>query len=130
MATLARAMAKGAEVPRSTAEVHRLRAWKSEATGYGRELDETTTSRCGAQWRDSQARTDIHRYYTPRWVPFPNVMDTNYPLATPRAPPRSLDEMLTAARRLSKAIGTYLRIDFFDSAAGAVFNEHRFPGAA
>jgi hypothetical protein len=68
-------------------------------------------------------RTGIHRYYTPRWEPFPDVMDTNYPLAPPRAPPRGLDEMLEAARRLSKAIGTYMRIDFFDSAVGAVFNE-------
>lgn len=68
-------------------------------------------------------RTGIQRYYTPRWESFPDVMDTNYPLAPPRAPPRSLDEMLGAARRLSKAIGTYMRIDFFDSAEGAVFNE-------
>lgn len=69
------------------------------------------------------SQTGIQRYYTPRWEPFPDVMDTNYPLAPPRAPPASLDEMLAAARRLSKAIGTYMRIDFFDSAAGAVFNE-------
>ena len=42
-------------------------------------------------------RTGIQRYYTPRWEPFPDVMDTNYPLAPPRQPPRCLDEMLDAA---------------------------------
>jgi hypothetical protein len=68
-------------------------------------------------------RTGTQRYYTARWETFPDVMDTNYPLAPPREPPRSLDEMLGAATRLSQAIGTYMRIDFFDSAAGAVFNE-------
>jgi hypothetical protein len=31
--------------------------------------------------------------------------------------------MLGMAMRLSEAIGTYMRIDFFDGAAGAVFNE-------
>jgi hypothetical protein len=67
--------------------------------------------------------TGIQRYYTARWEPFSDVMDTDYPLAPPRAPPRSLDEMLDVATRLSQAIGTYMRIDFFDSAAGAVFNE-------
>jgi hypothetical protein len=67
--------------------------------------------------------TGIHRYYTPRWEPFPDVMDAHYPLAPPRAPPRCLDEMVGAATRLGQAIGTYVRIDFFCSAAGAVFNE-------
>jgi hypothetical protein len=68
-------------------------------------------------------RTGIQRYYTPSWEPFPDVMDTNYPLAPPREPPRALDEMLGAAARLALAIGTYMRIDFFGSAAGTVFNE-------
>jgi hypothetical protein len=67
--------------------------------------------------------SDIHRYYTPLWEPFPDVMDTTYPLAPPREPPRCLDEMLGAATRLSQAIGTYMRIDFFGSTVGAVFNE-------
>ena len=67
--------------------------------------------------------TGIHRYYTARWEPFPDVMDAHYPLAPPRAPPRCLDEMLGVATQLGQAIGTYMRIDFFDGVAGAVFNE-------
>lgn len=67
--------------------------------------------------------TGIHRYYTPRWEPFPDVMDAHYPLAPQRNRPRCLDEMLDAATRLGQAIGTYVRIDFFCGAAGAVFNE-------
>lgn len=65
----------------------------------------------------------FQRYYTPRWEQFPDVMDTNYSSAPLREPPPNLDEMLDSATRLSQAIGTYMRIDFFDSAAGAVFNE-------
>jgi len=64
-----------------------------------------------------------HRFYTPRWEPFPDVMDGNYPLAPRRGPPRCLEEMLGAATRLGEAIGTYMRVDFFASDAGAVFNE-------
>ena len=67
--------------------------------------------------------TGLHRYYTASWEPFPDAMDTNYQLAPPSERPRCLDELLGAATRLSQAIGTYMRIDFFGSAAGPVFNE-------
>jgi teichuronopeptide biosynthesis TupA-like protein len=66
---------------------------------------------------------NAHRFYTPDWDSFPDLMDGYYPLAGPRAPPRCLDEMLETATRLGTAIGTYMRIDFFASDAGAVFNE-------
>ena len=68
-------------------------------------------------------RTGIHRYYTPHWEAFPDAMDTHYALAPPRPPPRDLDLMLADSTRLGRAIGTYMRVDFFGSPAGAVFNE-------
>jgi hypothetical protein len=67
--------------------------------------------------------TGLHRYYTPRWEAFADPMDTHYPPAPMRPPPPWLDTMLAAAARMGQAIGTYMRIDFFGSAAGPVFNE-------
>jgi hypothetical protein len=64
-----------------------------------------------------------HRFYTSRWDAFPDAMSTSYPLAPVRPAPRCLDEMLAAASRMGEAIGTYMRIDFFASDAGPVFNE-------
>ena len=67
--------------------------------------------------------TGLHRYYTPDWSAFPDVMDTSYPQAPERDRPRCLDDMLAAAARLGQAVGTYMRVDFFGNAEGAVFNE-------
>jgi hypothetical protein len=67
--------------------------------------------------------TGVHRYYTARWETFADPMDTNYPLAPRRPAPPYLDEMLAAATRIGQAIGTYMRVDFFGSAAGPIFNE-------
>lgn len=69
------------------------------------------------------ARTGIHRYYTPAWETFEDIMDTAKPLAPPREAPPCLAEMLLLARRLGHALGTYMRIDFFSTDRGCVFNE-------
>ena len=50
-------------------------------------------------------------------------MNTDLAQAEPRDPPRCLEEMLRLARRLGVAIGTHMRIDFFASDSGYVFNE-------
>jgi hypothetical protein len=63
------------------------------------------------------------RYYTPAWEPFEDVMDTVRPLGEVREPPACLAEMRDLAIRLGRAIGTYMRIDFFGTDRGAVFNE-------
>ncbi|MCK6461712.1 MAG: hypothetical protein L6Q95_17655 [Planctomycetes bacterium] len=67
--------------------------------------------------------TACMRYYTPRWEPFEDVMDTARPPSDLRDPPGCLPEMLDLARRLGKEIGTYMRIDFFATDRGCVFNE-------
>lgn len=64
-----------------------------------------------------------HRFYTPDWRPFADPMNTQIPQAEPRDPPRCLPAMLELAARLGAAIGTYMRIDFFASDQGCVFNE-------
>jgi hypothetical protein len=64
-----------------------------------------------------------HRFYTSRWDHFSDVMSPSYPLAPPQPAPRWLDQMLVAASRMGEAIGTYMRIDFFVSEDGPVFNE-------
>ena len=63
------------------------------------------------------------RMYTPDWQPFTDPMD----VAVPRAPvveaPACLDEMLECASRLGRELGTYMRVDFFATDRGCVFNE-------
>jgi hypothetical protein len=68
-------------------------------------------------------RAQGHRFYTPDWRPFSDPMNTDVPEAELRNPPRCLNEMLELAARLGTAIGTYMRVDFFASDAGCVFNE-------
>jgi hypothetical protein len=63
------------------------------------------------------------RYYTAGWEPMADRMDATCALAPLMDPPPALDEMLRCAIRLGRSIGTYMRIDFFSSDAGAVFNE-------
>ena len=68
-------------------------------------------------------QTGPHRFYTPEWRPFPDAASGRYPVAPARPAPHFLAEMLDAARRLGEALGTYMRVDFFGSDAGAFFNE-------
>lgn len=63
------------------------------------------------------------RWYTPAWEPFPDRMATAWPAGEVRGPPGFLGEMLDLAGRMGRAIGTYMRIDFFGTDRGCVFNE-------
>jgi len=73
--------------------------------------------------RDVYAGGAKHRYYTPAWEPFADPMNVALPQAAVRNPPPCLDEMLRLAVRLGTAFGTFVRIDFFSSVHGCVFNE-------
>jgi hypothetical protein len=64
-----------------------------------------------------------HRYYHPDWSRFDDPMDLVVPLAPEQPAPPFLGEMLEAAGALGAFIGTYMRIDFFGSDSGLVFNE-------
>jgi len=63
------------------------------------------------------------RFYTPEWEPFHDPMNIHLPLAEISDAPPFLDEMLTLAKKLGAAIGTYMRIDFFAGERGCLFNE-------
>ena len=63
------------------------------------------------------------RYYTASWEPMLDRMDAASELAPLMDPPACLDEMIGHAVRLGRSLGTYMRIDFFSSDDGAVFNE-------
>lgn len=63
------------------------------------------------------------RFFTSEWEPFRDPMLTTSPLAEVRDAPRGLDEMLACALRLGAAFGTYVRIDFFATDRGCLFNE-------
>lgn len=64
-----------------------------------------------------------HRYYTPDWRPFPDLVNVALPQTPLMDPPRCLDEMVRCAARMGAALGTYMRIDFFSTDRGCVFNE-------
>jgi hypothetical protein len=69
-------------------------------------------------------KADSRLVYTPDWEPFKErIMDTALPRSEPRDPPAGLAEMLALASRLGADLGTYMRIDFFASEGGCVFNE-------
>jgi hypothetical protein len=63
------------------------------------------------------------RFYTAEWQPIADQMHTYLPQSEPRDPPRCLDEMLCLAVRLGAVLGTYMRVDFFATPHGCVFNE-------
>jgi TupA-like ATPgrasp len=71
----------------------------------------------------SGVKTGRHRFYTADWRAFRDPMSTRLPQADFSDPPRCLGEMLDLAARLGTAVGTYLRIDFFATSRGCVFNE-------
>jgi len=71
----------------------------------------------------SSIRAYRHRYYTPGWRSFEPPTDPGIAPAEQVDPPWFLGEMLDAASRLGRALGTYMRIDFFGSDRGCVFNE-------
>jgi len=71
----------------------------------------------------SLARMAPDRYYTADWRPFEQRLDDTRILGPLMDPPACLDEILTAARALGRTLGTFMRIDFFISDKGAVFNE-------
>jgi TupA-like ATPgrasp len=63
------------------------------------------------------------RYYTPSWETFPDPMNTNMPISEIRSRPEGLEPMVELAARIGAELGTYMRIDFFATDRGCVFNE-------
>ncbi len=51
----------------------------------------------------------------------PVVLDS--PVLEPRPRPARLDELLAVARRLGTAVGTFIRVDLYDTPRGVVFGE-------
>lgn len=51
------------------------------------------------------------------------IDNTSYPAGSYQEPPACLEEMVACAKRLSKAYGIFVRIDFYATDKGAVFGE-------
>jgi hypothetical protein len=68
-----------------------------------------------------EART--MRFYSPLWEPLAERVVANVVEAAPEPPPAFLDEMVRASERVAAAAGTYLRVDFFVTERGPLFNE-------
>jgi hypothetical protein len=73
--------------------------------------------------RSANARDTRQRIYTAGWKIFEDPMDTAFPPGDAIDPPQCLEEMLTYARKLGKAYGTYVRVDLYASRGGCVFGE-------
>ena len=73
--------------------------------------------------RSARRQDTKHRFYTEQWKMFEDQMITNLPQGNYTEPPRCLDEMLMSAKKLGRAYGTYVRIDFYASKRGCVFGE-------
>jgi hypothetical protein len=71
----------------------------------------------------SRARMAPDRYYTADWRPFDQTLDATRDVGPLLPPPACLEEMVSAATRIGRTLGTFMRIDFFVSDKGAVFNE-------
>jgi hypothetical protein len=63
------------------------------------------------------------RYYRPDWGEWDDVMDRALPQGPAADPPPFLAELIETSIRLGQLIGTYMRVDFFGSERGLVFNE-------
>ncbi len=77
------------------------------------QLLERTSGRTGRSWR----------FYTPDWEPVPDRMNTYLDEAKIKEAPACLGRMLELAGRMGAELGTYMRIDFFVTDGGCVFNE-------
>ena len=63
------------------------------------------------------------RYYTPAWEPFPEPMQLHPEEDAVREPPPGVAEMVRLATAIGRSLGTYMRVDFFATEHGPVFNE-------
>lgn len=72
---------------------------------------------------DSPQSEGRSRYYTPDWQPIDDRIDFHYPQGEVRPPPADVETMLSLASRMGAAIGTFMRVDFFLTDRGWVFNE-------
>jgi hypothetical protein len=68
-------------------------------------------------------RTGTKIFYTPQWEPLADRMQARLPQGEIRDPPACLEEMLRHASTLGAQLQTYMRIDFFATDRGSMFNE-------
>ena len=70
--------------------------------------------------RDGQA---VHAFYSADWRRESMPISTRYPESPAISPPRCLDALVDAARRLGAAYGSFVRVDMYASDRGCVFGE-------
>jgi len=63
------------------------------------------------------------RFYSPRWEPLPGRVVATVEESAPEPPPAGLDEMVRASAAVGREVATFLRVDFFATPRGPVFNE-------
>lgn len=73
--------------------------------------------------RSANNQDTRRQLYTPEWELFEDPMNTSFSPSGNIDPPSCLNEMLTMGKKLGRAYGTYVRIDFYSSKLGCVFGE-------
>ena len=63
------------------------------------------------------------RFYSASWEPFSDPISRELPQADPVPAPSCLPELLRAGKRLGRAYGTYVRVDFLVTGGRVVFGE-------
>lgn len=78
---------------------------------------------CIRSHRTGEADWAYHCSFDRDWNPLPEPLYDDAPHAPPIAPPAGLGQLLSAASTLGAAVGTFIRADFYLTAAGPVFGE-------
>ncbi len=65
-----------------------------------------------------------HRFYSSDWEPFSDQMNTGIYQGPTIEPPNCWKQLLSDARKLGNAWGTYVRVDMYASERGPVFGEY------
>lgn len=66
----------------------------------------------------------FHRQFDARWNLLTEPVHTQGPFGGVFPSPNCFDEMLSCARHLGAAFGTYVRVDYYASDKGAIFSEY------
>lgn len=72
---------------------------------------------------DIGAASMTQRCYSADWKPFDDPLTNAVPLAPLQPPPPGLDQLLRYATDIGQELGTFMRLDFFLTDRGWVFNE-------
>ncbi len=84
---------------------------------------DTVAAICALERNSLRKGDEKARYYTTSWQPIDDPMRGDLPRDVVRERPEGLQEMIDQAIRIGAFFGGYVRVDFFATERGCVFNE-------